>query len=179
FSGGRFSAFLTLAMSLSIEHLVLFDTPSKYRELDILGSGGFGSVFAGVRLDDAYNVAIKHIPREKDGVEYNLINEVALMVKVSQGNCPATISLLDCYELPEEVILVMERPVPSMDLYDYKEFNGGVTRTHQCAVDTKSRYHCSCAASCLTHSSSLTEHCTLSTASITCDCHERYKYLGL
>uniref|UniRef100_A0A3B4A7Y6 non-specific serine/threonine protein kinase n=1 Tax=Periophthalmus magnuspinnatus TaxID=409849 RepID=A0A3B4A7Y6_9GOBI len=110
------------------------DFESKYRELHKLGSGGFGSVFAGERLDDACNVAIKHIPWEKNGVEHQLINEVAIMVKVSQGNCPAVVSLLDCYELPEEVILVMERPVPSMDLHDYKEFHGGVLEEEEAKV---------------------------------------------
>uniref|UniRef100_A0A3B4A7Y9 Serine/threonine-protein kinase n=1 Tax=Periophthalmus magnuspinnatus TaxID=409849 RepID=A0A3B4A7Y9_9GOBI len=110
------------------------DFESKYRELHKLGSGGFGSVFAGERLDDACNVIKCFGVQVQNGVEHQLINEVAIMVKVSQGNCPAVVSLLDCYELPEEVILVMERPVPSMDLHDYKEFHGGVLEEEEAKV---------------------------------------------
>ncbi|XP_072306058.1 serine/threonine-protein kinase pim-2-like [Eucyclogobius newberryi] len=100
---------------------------SKYRELYKLGSGGSGSVFAGLRLEDAFSVAIKYIPRKnvyykkvvQKGVEYNLIDEVALMVKLV--NCPAMVPMLDCYEFPEEVVIVMERPYPALDLLYYKD----------------------------------------------------------
>ncbi|XP_056465002.1 serine/threonine-protein kinase pim-3-like [Gadus chalcogrammus] len=50
-----------------------FDAP--YEELQQLGQGGFGSVFAGCRKEDRLPVAIKHIPRAKvtmtQDVEHN------------------------------------------------------------------------------------------------------------
>ncbi|XP_072315322.1 serine/threonine-protein kinase pim-1-like [Eucyclogobius newberryi] len=95
---------------------------------------GYGSVFEGVRLEDRFRVAIKHIACDKvnhtkvvqNGVEYNLIEEVALMVKVA--HCPAVVPLLDCYEFPEEVVIVMERPYPALDLLEYKKARGGVLK---------------------------------------------------
>ncbi|XP_072311591.1 serine/threonine-protein kinase pim-1-like isoform X2 [Eucyclogobius newberryi] len=96
-------------------------------------------------MQDIFPVAIKHIPREdvhykqvvQNGVEYNLIDEVALMVKVAQGPCPAVVRMLDCYELPEEVILVMERPYPAMDLLKYKNAKEGVLEEEEARVILK------------------------------------------
>ena len=58
-----------------------------------------------------------------------LTAEVALMVKAaggveSSGRC-AAITLLDHFDLEDEVILVMERPVPCVDLHTYRRRKGG------------------------------------------------------
>lgn len=49
--------------------------------------------------------------------------EVLLMQRVAGGpeslGKSAAVSLLDWYDLDEEVLLVMERPVPSLDLLTY------------------------------------------------------------
>ncbi|KAM4544145.1 serine/threonine-protein kinase pim-1-like [Fundulus diaphanus] len=80
----------------------------QYMELHQLGEGGFGSVFAGYRVEDSLPVAIKHIPKnkvilkQKDENGRQLAMEVAIMLKLSA-----------------ELIIVMERPMPSDNLFDY------------------------------------------------------------
>jgi len=88
----------------------------------VLGSGGFGTVYAGSRRRDGKLVAIKHIAKEKvtewipmDGRVVPI--EIHLMKKVS--HIPGCIKLLDYYEKSDSFILVMERPEPVKDLFDY------------------------------------------------------------
>ncbi|XP_032912800.1 serine/threonine-protein kinase pim-2-like isoform X1 [Catharus ustulatus] len=86
-----------------------------------LGSGGFGTVFSGIRLSDRSPVAIKRVARESvlqwdelpDGTRVPM--EIVLMEKVGSG-CHYVIQLLDWFELPDSFLLVMERPEASRDL---------------------------------------------------------------
>ncbi|XP_038013936.1 serine/threonine-protein kinase pim-1-like [Motacilla alba alba] len=88
-----------------------------------LGSGGFGTVFAGTRLSDGRPVAIKHVARESvlqwderpDGTRVPM--EIVLMEKVGSG-CHSIIQLLDWFELPDSFVLVLERPERSRDLLE-------------------------------------------------------------
>ncbi|TDH05287.1 hypothetical protein EPR50_G00141170 [Perca flavescens] len=109
---------------------------AKYLEQDQLGVGGCGSVFAGYRRADHLPVAIKRIPKDRilcKEVDQNgkqLSAEVAVMLKLAAGTSgsvgtSASVSLLDWYDLNQELILVLERPVPSKDLLNYIEDNGG------------------------------------------------------
>ncbi|KAI3372042.1 hypothetical protein L3Q82_006695 [Scortum barcoo] len=107
---------------------------AKYEQLNLLGEGGHGSVYAGYRRADHFPVAIKYIPRDNiicKSVSQNkktLPLEVAVMRKMAKGRSvgkSAAISLLDYYDLEQELILVLERPVPSVDLLRYIQVKGG------------------------------------------------------
>lgn len=65
--------------------------------------------------------------------------EVAVMLGLADGatgsaGASAPVSLLDWYDLDKELILVMERPVPSEDLHSYIEVNGGSLREEEAKV---------------------------------------------
>nr|XP_033502927.1 serine/threonine-protein kinase pim-1-like [Epinephelus lanceolatus] len=104
---------------------------AKYLQLHKLGEGDFGSVYAGVRKSDSLPVVIKRIPKARvkyqqviiNGMSHSLPLEAVLMMKVASGphlvGQSAAVTLLDWYDLDQEILLVMERPVPSMDLLDY------------------------------------------------------------
>ncbi|XP_048175161.1 serine/threonine-protein kinase pim-1-like [Corvus hawaiiensis] len=93
----------------------------RYRVGSLLGRGGFGSVFAATRLSDGAPVAIKRVPRNRIRHWGELPNgtsaplEVVLLDKVSTG-FPGVVQLLEWLELPNNVVLVMERPEHSQDL---------------------------------------------------------------
>ncbi|XP_065554487.1 serine/threonine-protein kinase pim-1-like isoform X2 [Lathamus discolor] len=95
-----------------------------YRVGPLLGSGGFGSVYSGVRLSDSAPVAIKRVARDRISSWGELPNgtrvpmETAMLKKVGSG-CSAIIHLLDWFELPDSFVLVLERPKPSQDLFDF------------------------------------------------------------
>ncbi|XP_019734804.1 serine/threonine-protein kinase pim-2-like [Hippocampus comes] len=104
----------------------------KYQQLEKLGEGGFGSVFAGYRKSDYFPVAIKYIPIEKVESVFLYINgkvqkvplEAWLMLQASSlknaDGSSAVVLLLDTYDLEKELVLVMERPVPSVDLFTFR-----------------------------------------------------------
>uniref|UniRef100_A0A8C9YVZ4 non-specific serine/threonine protein kinase n=1 Tax=Sander lucioperca TaxID=283035 RepID=A0A8C9YVZ4_SANLU len=115
---------------------------AKYLEQDQLGVGGCGSVFAGYRRADNLPVAIKRVPKDKilckvvDQNGKQLSVEVAAMLKLgaeTSGSVgtSAPVSLLDWYDLDQELILVLERPIPSKDLLNYVEDNGGSLQEEQ------------------------------------------------
>ncbi|RMB94905.1 hypothetical protein DUI87_28711 [Hirundo rustica rustica] len=89
-----------------------------------LGSGGFGTVFSGIRLSDGSPVAIKRVARESvlqwvelpDGTHVPM--EIVLMEKVRSG-CYNIIQLLDWFEQPDGFALVMERPEQWQDLLEF------------------------------------------------------------
>ncbi|RMC02499.1 hypothetical protein DUI87_20893 [Hirundo rustica rustica] len=89
-----------------------------------LGSGGFGTVFSGIRLSDGSPVAIKGVARESvlqwvelpDGTRVPM--EIVLMEKVRSG-CYNIIQLLDWFKQPDGFALVMERPEQSQDLLEF------------------------------------------------------------
>ncbi|XP_058501494.1 serine/threonine-protein kinase pim-1-like [Solea solea] len=112
------------------------DLTDKYIPLCSLGEGGHGSVFAGIRITDKLPVAIKHIPKSSvrmrsltvNGSRYKIPLEVVLMQKA--GGEPelvgqsSAVCILEWYDLEHEIVLVMERPVPSVDLWQYINHKG-------------------------------------------------------
>ncbi|NWV75469.1 PIM1 kinase, partial [Dasyornis broadbenti] len=87
----------------------------RYRLGPLLGSGGFGSVYAGPRLTDGAPIAIKCVSRDgvqhwgelPDGTRAPL--EIVLLAKVSTG-FPGVVQLLEWVKLPNSFLIVMERP---------------------------------------------------------------------
>ncbi|XP_034395567.1 serine/threonine-protein kinase pim-1-like [Cyclopterus lumpus] len=109
---------------------------AKYQQQDLLGEGGCGCVYAGYRREDNRPVAIKRVPEENilckhvDDAGRQLSVEVAVMLRLQEETrgsvgASAPVALLDWYDLGQELILVLERPVPAVDLFHYVEGNGG------------------------------------------------------
>ncbi|XP_028313886.1 serine/threonine-protein kinase pim-1-like isoform X2 [Gouania willdenowi] len=103
---------------------------ATYKELKVLGRGGFGRVLKAVRLSDSKPVAIKHIPWHKVSYVSNNqctleVSEVVLMKKAA-GGCgqnsplnPAIIGFEEAIELDNELLIVMEHVEDAVDLQDF------------------------------------------------------------
>jgi len=93
-----------------------------YRVGEVLGKGGFGTVYAGIRNRDGKHVAIKHVARAKV-TDWDVLNgrRVPLELKLlSQVQVvPGVIRLVDFYERHDSFIYVMEKPSPCKDLFDF------------------------------------------------------------
>ncbi|XP_056323456.1 serine/threonine-protein kinase pim-3-like [Danio aesculapii] len=102
-----------------------------YLKGPLLGRGGFGSVFAGIRRSDGLPVAIKYVSKDQsherlkvDG-RGRLLLEVALMTRViSAPACPSVLQQLDWFDRPRRYVLILERPAPCQDLQSFCEKNG-------------------------------------------------------
>lgn len=93
-----------------------------YKVGDVLGKGGFGTVYAGIRIKDKREVAIKHVARNKV-MEWASLNgrrvplELKLLHTVQSVN--GVIRLFDFFERSDSFIYVMEKPANSKDLFDF------------------------------------------------------------
>ncbi|XP_076867847.1 serine/threonine-protein kinase pim-2-like isoform X2 [Brachyhypopomus gauderio] len=104
---------------------------SRYTVGDLLGTGGYGSVYAGVRKADGKQIAIKFVPKHHTerfitvpGETRTLPLEVALMEMVCKPpRCQHIVELLEWFDCDCCFILILERPVPCMDLFDYLDLH--------------------------------------------------------
>ncbi|XP_064285584.1 serine/threonine-protein kinase pim-1-like [Passer domesticus] len=84
----------------------------RYRLGSLLGRGGFGNVFAATRLSDG---------APPDGTSAPL--EIVLLDKVSSG-FSGVVQLLEWVELPNDILMVLERPEHCQDLHHFIQARG-------------------------------------------------------
>ena len=88
----------------------------EYGVGEVIGQGGFGKVYAGVRRRDGMSVAIKHVAKNKV-TEWSYLEarrvpmELTLLLAVQ--SVPNVIKLLDFFERRDSFIYVLERPSKS------------------------------------------------------------------
>ena len=89
---------------------------------EVLGKGGFGTVYAGIRVRDLKPVAIKHVAKCKV-TEWSVLSgrKIPLELRLLHAvqSVDGVIQLLDFYERSDSFIYVMERPTNSKDLFDF------------------------------------------------------------
>merc|ERR1712013_560317 len=94
-----------------------------YRVGRVLGKGGFGTVYAGLRTRDGLAVAVKHVAKNKV-VEWDLLingPKVPMELKLlfTVRNVRGVVKLIDYFEREDSVIFVLEHPSDSKDLFDF------------------------------------------------------------
>ncbi|XP_026068484.1 serine/threonine-protein kinase pim-2-like [Carassius auratus] len=98
-----------------------------------LGEGGCGSVYEGTRCKDGLQVAVKcssktpNMPSIKvPGHPKRLPIEIGLLLMANKGpSVPQIIQLLDWEDDADHYVMVMERPIPCVDLFSFVENHGG------------------------------------------------------
>ncbi|XP_048854159.1 serine/threonine-protein kinase pim-1-like [Brienomyrus brachyistius] len=102
-----------------------------YHQGELLGEGGYGAVYAGTRKADGFPVAIKYARKDDEELELPGLDgpiplEVALMMLVShESSCANVLKLMDWFSGPEDYIMILERPDPCQDLYEFCHSKGG------------------------------------------------------
>uniref|UniRef100_A0A7E4W6H0 non-specific serine/threonine protein kinase n=1 Tax=Panagrellus redivivus TaxID=6233 RepID=A0A7E4W6H0_PANRE len=94
----------------------------NYKLKGEIGQGGFGIVYSAIRVSDDTPVAVKFIERRyvRDWGKLNderVPMEICMLARCAKIN--GVIKLLDWYSMPEGFLIVMERPSPCIDMFDF------------------------------------------------------------
>ena len=95
----------------------------------VLGKGGFGVVYSGVRVQDGLNVAIKEVPVNKV-LEWSMLGErsvpMELRLLYSCQSVPGVVRLIDFYDRGDYFLYIMEYSPSCRDLFDYISQKGAL-----------------------------------------------------
>ncbi|KAG7283306.1 hypothetical protein CRUP_005048 [Coryphaenoides rupestris] len=131
---------------VSLQVYTTADFEALYENLRPLGEGGYGTVYSGKRKEDNLLVAIKYIPMAKvhivpinlSGQLITIPLEVALMLQAVDATAAkhpgAVVGLLDWFQLDQNLVLILERPVPCIDLFTYAARKGGALKEQSAKV---------------------------------------------
>ncbi|XP_026087069.1 serine/threonine-protein kinase pim-2-like [Carassius auratus] len=143
--GGRTEAG-TEEVLLTTEQQIVQDILDKghvHKQYEIgrmLGEGGCGSVYEGTRCEDGLKVGVKCSEKTPDmsyisvpGHPNRLPMEIGLMLMANNGpSVSQIIKLLDWEDDTDHYVIVMERPVPCVDLFtfvdDEEKLDEGIAR---------------------------------------------------
>ncbi|VDK89446.1 unnamed protein product [Litomosoides sigmodontis] len=96
-----------------------------------LGRGGFGTVYSGFRIIDGLPVAVKYVSRnnvtgwkKSPSTGEELPVEIVLLMECR--NILGVIQIYDWFERSDGFLIVMERPSPCQDLFDYISEHGAL-----------------------------------------------------
>ena len=99
----------------------------EYQLGEVIGKGGFGTVFSATRKKDKMQVAVKEVYKAKiikKTADGKTPLEVALMEQVQ--DVVGVIRIIDFFEMPESFFIVMEK-FHCQDLFDYISERGALT----------------------------------------------------
>ncbi|KPP57863.1 hypothetical protein Z043_124364 [Scleropages formosus] len=103
----------------------------RYTHGPLLYESSFGPVYEGIRTTDGLQVAIKYVSKEESRVldvsvcKEPLPLEVAIMMHVNRPPVsPHILNAVECFELPADFALVMERPDTFQEVLEFCEGRG-------------------------------------------------------
>jgi serine/threonine protein kinase len=102
----------------------------QYDVDQMIGNGGFGTVYAGYRKCDRKLVAVKFISKNKvtewKEVEGELVPAEVYYLTLLH-HVPGVVRLLDYFDHPDNFIIVLDRSIPTVDLFDLITARGSLS----------------------------------------------------